>query len=375
MNRAACLWTGFISHMESCPGRKGIIVTSAPNILYYEDTNGDGRADVRQVLLTGFAQVNPQLRVNAPAYGIDNWIYAAYPKFGKGERFQQFSDLGQPIHFPLHPDAPSLDIFTKGMDFRFKPDQLKLEAVSGNSEFGLAFDAEGNRFPSWNDKHVQHAVIENQYLSRNPYLSVASSVQQISDHGAAAEIYPITDNSHLKEIRSTQNMSQLGHFTSACGQAIYTGGNFPKKYEGAYFICEPVSNLVHCDLLSGQGATFIARRDRDTTEFLASEDSWFMPVFATVGPDGALYVVDFYRKIVEHPEWIRKEYANDRKLFYAGNDKGRIYRIEYSRSQPGPRPRLDEATGTGVSPGALKSQPVVENYWPSGCWSSARLAR
>ena len=108
------------------PWKGGIIVTCAPDILYFADTDGDGKADVRRLLLTGFAEVNPQLRVNTPLYGIDNWIYAAYPKFGGGVRFRQFSKFGEPIHFPDHPEIPPVDLFSKGMDLRFKPDQLQL---------------------------------------------------------------------------------------------------------------------------------------------------------------------------------------------------------------------------------------------------------
>ena len=142
------------------PWKKGLIVTSAPDIFYVADSKGGDRADVRKVLLTGFAQVNPQLRVNTPLYGMDNWIYAAYPKFGGGVRFKEFSNFGEPIHFAGHPEVPAQDIFSKGMDIRFKPDELKLEPVSGNSEFGLTFDARGHRFTSFNNKHIESVVIE-----------------------------------------------------------------------------------------------------------------------------------------------------------------------------------------------------------------------
>jgi len=101
------------------------------DILYLEDTDGDGRADASKVVLTGFAEVNPQLRINTPLYGLDNWIYAAYPRFGTGVRFKQFSNMGQSVRFPDHPEIAPVDIFSKGIDLRFKPDPLKLEAVSG----------------------------------------------------------------------------------------------------------------------------------------------------------------------------------------------------------------------------------------------------
>ena len=328
------------------PWKGGLIVTSAPNILYVADSSGGNRANVRKVLLTGFAQVNPQLRVNTPLYGIDNWIYAAYPKFGGGIRFKEFSNFGEPIHFPGHPEVPAQDVFSKGMDIRFRPDELKLEPVSGNSEFGLTFDARGHRFTSFNNKHIEEVVIENRYLVRNPYLTVESAVLSTSDHGDAAQVYPITENSSERDLRETSEWSEIGHFTSACGQSVYTGGSFPEPYNSAYFICEPVSNLVHCDHLAPHGATFAATRMLEKKEFLASKDSWFMPVFTTVGPDGALYVVDFYRKVVEHPEWIRKDLVNDTKLFDEGKDRGRIYRIVWDGSPKMPRPRLNEATSS-----------------------------
>jgi putative heme-binding domain-containing protein len=149
----------------------------------------------------------------------------------------------------------------------------------------------------------------------------------------------------LRDIRNPAVMSQLGHFTSACGQSIYSGGGFPAPYLGAYFICEPVHNLVHCDRLTARGGTFRASRMLDEAEFLASRDSWFMPVFTTTGPDGALYVADFYRKIVEHPEWIREDLKDEQKLFYAGTDRGRIYRVVHDGMKRGPAPRLGDAAG------------------------------
>ena len=325
------------------PWKGGILVTCAPDILYFADTDGDGRADQRKVILTGFALVNPQLRINTPLYEMDNWIYAAYPRFGVGRRFKQFSDQGQPIHFPGHPEVAPVDVFERRSDIRFKPDKLRIEPVSGNSEFGQAFNARGHRFPSWNNNHLRHSVIEIRYLDRNPHLQVENPMQTVSDHGQPAPVYPITDHPHLQDIRQTRLLKELGHFTSACGQSVYTGGRFPQPYDGAHFIAEPAHNLVHGDLLSARGATYTGSGAFGESEFLASRDSWFMPVFTTTGPDGALYVADFYRKIVEHPEWIREDFVDDLELFYAGQNRGRIYRIVHGEPEPSEPPRLDRA--------------------------------
>ena len=325
------------------PWKGGILVACAPDILYFADTDDDGRADQRKVILTGFAQVNPQLRINTPLYEMDNWIYAAYPRFGVGRRFKQFSDQGQPIHFPDHPEIAPVDVFERRSDIRFKPDKLQIEPVSGNSEFGHTFNARGHRFPSWNNNHLRHSVIETRYLDRNPQLQVDNPMQTVSDHGQPAPVYPITDDPHLQNIRQTRLLKELGHFTSACGQSVYTGGRFPQPYDGAHFIAEPAHNLVHGDIVSARGATYTGAAAFKESEFLASRDSWFMPVFTTTGPDGALYVVDFYRKIVEHPEWIREDFVDDHELFYAGQDRGRIYRIVYGENEPAEPPRLDQA--------------------------------
>jgi putative membrane-bound dehydrogenase-like protein len=332
--------------------KKGVLVTSAPDILYLGDNDGDGRADERRVVLTGFAALNPQIRANGLVYGIDNWIYGAYPKFGPPSRYvKEFGDLGTPLRFPDRPGSPPVDVFARGMDFRFRPDEGALEAVAGNSQFGNTFDAWGNRFTVWNNNHVRHVVLGARYAARNPQLAVESSMYSASDHGNAATVYPITrDPLYMHE-------SEIGHFTSACGITLYQGGAFPQSHDGAFFVCEPVHNLVHCDRLQERGATFAARREREGVEFLASTDSWFRPVFTTVGPDGALWVVDFYRKIVEHPEWMPRDMMNEADMA-AGHDRGRIYRITAATAGRTPQRALDRA-----STAELVEQLADANSW------------
>ena len=323
--------------------KDGILVAAAPDIFYVADTDGDQRADKRQVLLSGFNPFNPQLRVNGLLYGIDNWIYGVYPKVGPSRRNpEQFGKPGGPLHFPDHPEVPPVDISPLGTDFRFQPDQLKLEPAAGNSQYGNTFNERGHRFGLWNNNHIRHMVIDGKYLERNPSQSVASSMQFPSDHENQSIVYPITEHPiYIHE-------SQVGMFTSACGNSAYTGGNFPAPYDHSYFVCEPLHNLVHSDLLKPRGATYVAQRSVDGAEFLASTDGWFKPVFTTVGPDGALYVVDYYRKYIEHPDYVPEGMEGKFDL-REGAGKGRIYRILHSSSKTVARPQLKNASSAELA--------------------------
>ena len=336
------------------PWKEGILVTSAPNILYFEDTTGDGRADVRRVVLSGFAKTNPQLRVSNLRYGIDNWIYGAYFKaFGSGGD-PQFTGKGEPLYFPESPGDTSFNI-KPGMDFRFRPDDFNVERAGGRSQFGNAVDASGNRFTVMNADHIRHVVIPYRYAEQNPYLSMSTLMESISDHGKASRVYPITED--MLNFRTSAD--EVGHFTAACGTSIYTGALFPPPFAGAAFICDPAQNIVHADLLSPNGATFTAGRALQEKEFVGSTDSWFRPVNSKVGPDGGLYIVDMYRNLVEHPAFIphsgRQVEGGGFETqvgviteadFYKGQDLGRIYRIvpeEYNNKEQVP-PQLKEAS-------------------------------
>lgn len=322
------------------PWKEGVLVAAAPDIFYLPDVDGDLRADERRVILTGFNRYNPQLRVNGLLYGIDNWIYGAYPKVGPSRRNpQQFGLTGEPLHFPDHPEAAAVDVSALGTDFRFRPDRWQLEPVAGNSQYGNAFDDAGNRFGLWNNNHIRHPVIAHRYLSRNPYLQVSSAMEFPSDHENQSTVYPITRNPvYVHE-------SQVGIFTSSCGNSVYTAARFPERLRGAYFVCDPLHNLVHCDLLSPSGATFSARRAFEKREFLASTDAWFKPVFTTVGPDGALYVVDYYRKYVEHPDYVPEDLEGQFDL-RAGAGRGRIYRVVHKDGGADATPDLQDADST-----------------------------
>ncbi|MEO6034378.1 MAG: PVC-type heme-binding CxxCH protein, partial [Verrucomicrobiota bacterium] len=304
----------------------GIYVTCAPTVYYFKDTNGDGVTDVKQIVFEGFQDLSTtQLRVSHPTLGIDNWVYLTCGlTAGK-------------ISSPIYTNHSI--VFANRIDFRFRPDEPIFEETAGTAQFGQTFDAFGRRFICSNRNHIQQVMMQLNYLKRNPNFAFSDIVQDIPDHGPAGKVFPLSAN-------ITTAASHTGFFTSACGVTIYNGTALPEKYRGNSFTCEPAGNLVHHDVLSSSNATFVAKRAYETQEFLASPDNWFRPVNLAVGPDGALYVCDMYRKTIEHPEYLPEA---TRKItdFESGKDKGRIYRI--TAADFSGRARHSVRAGAGIS--------------------------
>jgi putative membrane-bound dehydrogenase-like protein len=333
--------------------KKGVLVTAAPDLIYFEDADGDGRAETREVLLTGFARTNPQHVVNQPLYGLDNWIHIAYSGgFGAVIYPELFGDRGSDLRWPGQPDAPTLP--HRGRSVRIKPSTGELDYRAAASQFGHTFDAFGRYFAADNSHHARHEVIGARHLARNPHLLLRSAVEELPEHGSAAQVFAITRRPTF------ELLTEVGQFTSACSITAYTGGLFPEPSGPSLFVAEPVHNLVHRDILSPSGATFVARRAEADREFLAAGDPWFRPVFLYIGPDGALYVVDYYRPRIEHPEWAASEFQKDPSPLYEGKDRGRIYRIVPTthRAAPGNRVALGSA-----SDGQLVAALGHENLW------------
>ncbi len=315
------------------PWNGGIIVTDAPHVLFLKDSTGDGIADVRKVMLDGFSLGgSTQLRVSHPTLGLDNWIHFSNGLSGGDVKAASDSD---PISMGLY-------------DLRYDPFTGKLETVGGRAQFGLTFDNLGHKFVCSNRNHIQHVVLSPHDLARNPALTFSATAFDIPDHGAAAEVFPLTG-------APTTAYAHAGTFTAACGLTIYRGSSLPQTYRGNAFVCEPTGNLVHRDVLEPSGSTFVAKRARQDVEFIASEDEWFRPVFLTNGPSGALYLCDMYRGTIEHPTYLPGEVAAVTD-FKAGKDRGRIYRITGEDGHRTPLP-------TQVDTDSLISQLANEDSW------------
>jgi putative membrane-bound dehydrogenase-like protein len=287
------------------PWKDGIIVPDPPNVYYMEDTDEDGEADVRDVILTGFARGNPQTGVNNPLYGLDNWIYMA-DMMRRQSRVRWTGREDTTYRFSRQ-------------NVRMRPDSYSFEVMSGHSQFGHSFNTWGSHFLTHESNHIYEEVMPAKYLRRNPNLYGAPATATISDHGASAKVYPITHD-------PDNQLGQAGGITSSAGIIIYQGDLFPEKYYGMSFIAESIYNLLHADRLTKDGAAHTASRVAEEEEFLASTDRWFRPVNQYVGPDGALYVVDMCRQIIEHPDVLADEIVENADLDN-GKDCGRIYRV------------------------------------------------
>ncbi|QDU49707.1 PVC-type heme-binding CxxCH protein [Gimesia panareensis] len=290
------------------PWKGGLIVTLAGKVQYMKDTDGDDKADLVETWFTGFKEENSQLRANHPTLGLDNHIYISNGLRG-----------GSVI--ATHPEwtKNAKQVPINGLDFRFHPLTGKYESISGIGQFGLTFDDYCNRFVCSNRNPNKHIVLESRYLKRNPYLAVKSVYHDVSPDGEDSRVYAISRT-------WTTSTLHAGQFTAACGVTIYRGGLFPKAFYGNSFTCEPTANLVHRDVMTPTGATYDSKYGRDKVEFIASRDEWFRPVNMYNGPDGALYLCDMYRAVIEHPQFMPAE-LKERSDLNDGIDRGRIYRI------------------------------------------------
>ncbi|MGB5368884.1 MAG: PVC-type heme-binding CxxCH protein [Flavobacteriaceae bacterium] len=290
------------------PYKKGFLVASPPYLLWIADTDGDGTIDSRQKLMDGFSTGNLQHNFNGLNYGLDNWIYAA-----------NGGNSGEPF-FEAHPEE-AIDL--RGGDVKFDLEAEQLVRIGESSGgFKLTFDDWGRLYETHNLEHVSQLLFEDRYLEGLP-LATAHAMTNISDHedNGLARIYPVGE----QETR-VNHPEQAGYFSGACGITHYGGGAFPSAFNNSLLVADCVLNLVHIDALSNDGSAMKASRIIDKAEFLASKDRSFRPVNMSVGPDGALYVIDMHREVIEHPEWIPDQLEETMDL-EAGKDKGRIYRI------------------------------------------------
>lgn len=319
----------------------GVFVGAAPDLIYLKDTTGDGRADVREVVFTGFERSNVQGLINSFHWGLDQRLHGSS------------STAGGTIKPVTAPEAPPLSL--RGRDFALEPRHRTLAAESGGGQHGMSLNDWGERFVSANSDHIQQIVFEDRYLARNPFARADRVRVSIAADGPQAEVYRASPVEPWRVLRTELRVSgavpgavegggrAAGYFTGATGVTIYRGHAWPEEWRGIAVVADVGSNLVHRKRLEPNGLEYVARRiDRDG-EFVASKDIWFRPVQFANAPDGTLYILDMYREVIEHPASLPPPIKRHLDLT-SGRDRGRLYRIVPEGFTQPPRPQLGAAS-------------------------------
>ncbi|MDX2069011.1 MAG: ThuA domain-containing protein [Haliscomenobacter sp.] len=285
----------------------GLVVSQAPDMLFLKDTDGDDKADVRQVLFTGFGTFDTHAGPSNLHYGFDNWLWGSVGYSGFKGLVGSSSDTIR---------------FSQGF-FRFKPDGSKLEYVTrtSNNTWGLGFNETGDVFGSTaNNAHGWYMAIPNQFYTSTNGIDNGST--SIDTHKDMKTITP-----------KVRQVDVFGGFTAAAGHNVYTARAFPKKYwNNIAFVAEPTGHVLHQNVLTKSGTNF---SDTEGFNLMAGADEWFSPVFAEVGPDGAVWVADWYSFIIQHnprPDGFVMGSGNAYETDLRDYTHGRIYRVSYKEA-------------------------------------------
>ena len=290
----------------------GVIVAQAPHFLFLKDTNGDDKADVQQVLNTGWGIRDTHAGPSNLQYGPDNHIWGAVGYSGFNGQMN-----GKPMQF------------TQGA-YRFKPDGSEFEYMtqSTNNTWGLGFSETFDVFGSTaNNDQSWYMAIPNRYFADVQGLPGtggrgAPSGAGYQSSAAFYSVHPTTP--YIRQV------DVWGGYTAAAGHYLYTARSFPKEYwNRVALISEPTAHLIGQAILEKQGAGFVAR---DGWNLISSAEEWFAPVAAMVGPDGAVWFADWYNFIAQHnptPQGFSTGKGAAYETSMRDHLRGRIYRIVY----------------------------------------------
>lgn len=281
----------------------GVIVAQAPHFLFLKDTDGDDKADVREIIMDGWGIYDTHAGPSNLKYGFDNQIWGVLGYSGfEGNVGGETHKFGQGI-------------------YRFLPDGSKLEFINrtSNNTWGLGFSETNDIFISTaNNTHSGYMGIPLKYLKDVEGLN-HKEVKKIDSH------YSFHTNT-----RNFRQVDVWGGFTAAAGHNLYTARSYPKEYWNRIaLVCEPTGHLLHKAILEKDGAGFI---EKDGWNLLASSDEWVSPVHAEVGPDGAVWILDWYNFIIQHnplPEGFELGKGNAHINPLRDKQHGRIYRLSY----------------------------------------------
>ncbi|RYD17351.1 MAG: hypothetical protein EOP88_27040, partial [Verrucomicrobiaceae bacterium] len=312
-----------------CFYKDGIIVAQPPEILRLRDTDGDGKADKREVLYTGLGTFDTHSVLNNLRWGLDDWIYSTHgysssPKVTSGDGKTDFGAIGSGI-------------------VRFKADGSKIEMVSAKSGncWGFEMTSDGELFftqPTSGDL-VMHVPVSDRIMAEG-------GMGREPSWNVMVRLRPVKPLMSWEEIVENQPNDVIGSFTAACGCAVYEGGSWPEKWNLGYFTAEPTVHIVHHEQLTNRGVTYDANKTREE-EFSATRDFWSRPIDTRIGPDGQLYVIDFYNQAILHNDprgpihlWNNQAARPDRDHFF-----GRIHKYSHKESKALPAANMKTLDG------------------------------
>jgi|JI6StandDraft_1071083.scaffolds.fasta_scaffold01244_10 putative membrane-bound dehydrogenase-like protein len=331
----------------------GLYVGATPDIWRFEDKDGDGRAEVREKVYTGFGTglkiLNVQGLMNSFQWGQDNRVHVLA---GGGNRGK--------IQCLKRPELPEQEL--GGRDFWFDPLTHEFGLELGGAQYGMSFDNYGRKFGCSNSDHLQYWLYDDRYAARNPYYDMPPSRRSIAVDGGAAEVFRLSPDEPWRIIRTRWRIAGVvkgsvegggrvsGYFTGATGTTIYRGDAYGPEFVNNSFSGDAGGQLIHRKQIryAEDGINLVGERPADERgfEFAASKDTWVRVVNFANAPDGCLYVCDMYREIIEHPWSVPDEIKKHLDL-NNGNDRGRIWRIvpeEQRAERIGQRVRLADAS-------------------------------
>ncbi|MFC5412611.1 c-type cytochrome [Larkinella bovis] len=292
----------------------GALVAENSKLWLTQDTNGDLKADSKTLLDPQYAVAGlPEHAGNGLWRSMDNWYYNAKSRFR----------------------------------YRLNNGTWERDSTEFRGQWGISHDDKGRLYYNYNWSQLHADLVPPNYLSRNKNHTPTTGI----DHGLTIDrrVYPIRPNPAVNRgyIPGTLDKEgRLQEFTAACSPLYYRGTALPKAYYGNVFVCEPSGNLIKRNVVEEKGLLLSATDPHPGREFLASTDERFRPVFLASGPDGALYVADMYRGLIQHKAYVTpylREQTLNRHLELPVN-KGRIWRIVPENWQPTQRVKLSKAT-------------------------------
>jgi mono/diheme cytochrome c family protein/glucose/arabinose dehydrogenase len=312
----------------------GVLVAEPPNIWLMRDTNGDLRADTKELVTNQFGRrgTDPQENANGFVWALDNRMYTA----------------GQ------------ADLY-----LRFRNGTFEAPKTLRRGEYGVTEDDAGWIYRNTNESALHVDLVPTAYYARNQnLLRTRGSYERMADENPDLNVvWPVRPNpgtNRAYQVGIDRPDGTLARFTSACAPLVYRGDRLPAELYGSVFVAEPAANLVSRIVLDDTGPTLRARKAYEQGEFLASTDERFRPVYFSNAPDGTLYVADMYRGIIEHristTEYLRDQILS-RKL-QQPTGMGRIYRVVHDSTKRDLTTRV-----TGASPADLVTMLSHPNGW------------